>query len=206
LSNPGFLSAESVTNAQRWELPLLQGFADLAPPPTAQQLDEIEKAAYEDGFARGHADGEAQGYADGARVVREQTERLRAVFDHLAKPVREIDGDVERMVVALAIEVGRRLAQTALRDDPALVTGIIHEALAALGQPSRDARIHLHPADVEILKATLDANAEAGNWRLVPDTELMRGDCRVVTDSAQVDARLDTREASIAQALLGDRR
>jgi flagellar assembly protein FliH len=39
----------------------------------------------------------------------------------------------------------------------------------------------------------------------VPDAELHRGDCRVITDSAQVDARLDTREAGIAQALLGER-
>ena len=199
-------AAESAAAAQRWELPLLQHFdLPVTPPHTAQHLDELEKAAYEDGFARGHADGQAQGYGDGAQRVREHGERLREVFDHLARPLRELDTDVERMLVALAIEVGRRLAQTALTQDPALVAGIIHEALGALTQPARDARIHLHPADAEIVKDTLNLTAEIGAWRLVPDSELRRGDCRVITDSAQVDARLDTREAGIAQALLGER-
>lgn len=200
-----FLSAEQVVNAQRWELPLLQGFGEASPPPTAEQIDNIERAAYEEGFARGVAEGQAQGYADGARLVREQTERLRAVFDHCAKPLRELDGEVERMLVALAIEVGRRLAQQALQQDPALILGIIHEALGALSQPARDPRIHLHPADVEIVKRASSELPDASGWRLVPDHELMRGDCRIVTDSAQVDARLDTREAGIAQTLLGER-
>lgn len=201
-----FFAAESVLDARRWEMPLLQGASDHAAPPTAQQIDDVEKAAYEDGFARGHADGQAQGYADGARQVREHCERLRQALDHLARPLREIDADVERMLVALAIEVGRRLAQTALHQDPSLVTGIIHEALGALTQPTRETRVHLHPADVEVVKASLEASAEAPGWRLIPDHELMRGDCRVITDAAQIDARLDTREASIAQALIGDRR
>jgi flagellar assembly protein FliH len=42
--------------------------------------------------------------------------------------------------------------------------------------------------------------------QLVADPALGRGDCRVVTDSVQVDARMDTREACLARALLGDPR
>ena len=89
---------------------------------------------------------------------------------------------------------------------PEAVAGVIQESLGALAQPARDARIHLHPADVELVKDTLTLPDDYAGWRLVADKELMRGDCLIATDSARVDARLDTREAAVAQAVLGDRK
>lgn len=191
--------------AMRWELPLLNT-EQPAPPPTAEEIDSIEKAAYEDGFARGLADGQAQGYADGAQRVREQAERLHGLFDQLTKPLRELDTEVERMIVALAIDIGRRLAQESLQQEPQRVTGIVREALALLSEPVREARIVLHPQDLELVDATLGEVPRVERWHLVADAELQRGDCRIVTESRQIDARLDTRETGIAQALLGDRR
>lgn len=203
MSSP--FTADVAQQAMRWELPLFNSEPQ-APPPTAEEIDSIEKAAYEDGFARGHADGQARGYADGAQRVREQAERLHGLFDHLTKPLRELDGEVERMIVALAIDIGRRLAQDSLAQDPQRVTGIVREALAMLAEPAREARIHLHPDDVGLVDATLGEVSRVERWHLVADAELQRGDCRVVTDAQQVDARLDTREAAIAQALLGEPR
>lgn len=198
--------AEDVAQqAMRWELPRLSA-EQPAPPPTADEIDSIERAAYEDGFARGHVDGEARGYADGARLVREQADRLHALFDHLTRPLEALDTEVERMIVALAIDIGRRLAQDSLQQEPQRITGIVREALAMLSEPVREARIHLHPQDIALVDATLGEVSRVERWHLVADAELQRGDCRVVTESVQIDGRLDTREAGIAQALLGERR
>ncbi len=204
-----YWSAESVGHVQRWDLP---DFSPPPPPPepvlpphTAEHFDELERTAYEDGYARGHAEGRAQGYGDGAAKVREQAAALRAILDHAGAPLKALDADVERALVALALEVGRRLAQATLLQSPEAVAGVIRESLAALAQPARDARIHLHPADVDLVQETLTLPDDHAGWRLVPDRELMRGDCLIATDSARVDARLDTREAAVAQAVLGER-
>lgn len=209
--SPSYWRAESLGTVERWDIPVIRDELDLPPPPpphTADHLDELERTAYEDGYARGHSEGyaagDAQGYADGAARVREQTAHLKALLDHLAKPMRDLDGEVERTLIALALEVGRRLAQATLIQEPEAIAGVVREALGALGAPARDARIHLHPKDVELVGETLTLPADFSGWRLVPDRDLMRGDVRIVTDSAQVDARLDTREASVAQALLGE--
>ena len=69
--NSSLFGAEAAARAKPWTLPDFAA-ASAAPPPTAAHLDEVEKAAYEDGFARGRADGEAQGYADGARIIEPQ--------------------------------------------------------------------------------------------------------------------------------------
>ncbi len=89
--------------------------------------------------------------------------------------------------------------------EPAAIAGILREAIGALAVPARDARIHLHPADADLVRDTLTLPEDYAGWKLVADKDLMRGDCRIVTDSAQIDARLDTRAASVAQALLGER-
>jgi len=206
LSN--FLAAEKVGQATRWELPLLHSFEETLPqsppPPTAEEIDDIEKAAYDEGYARGREEGMAQGYADGAGVVRDQASRLRGLVTHMTRPLQALDSEVERMLIALALDVGRRLAQHALQLDPGLVSGIVAEAVGALAAPARDVRVHLHPDDAQLVKDTLTLPGEITDWRVIADPELMRGDCRIVTDTTQVDARLDTREAGIAKALLGD--
>lgn len=208
MSNPqGYWSAETVGDATRWAMPTFADPADSPPPPphSADHLDQLELTAYEDGYARGYAEAQAQGYADGAAKIREAVDRLKAVFEHLARPLKDLDGEVERTMIALALEVGRRLAQTTLVQEPAAIAGIIREAIGALAVPARDARIHLHPADADLVRDTLTLPEDYAGWKLVADKELMRGDCRIVTDSAQIDARLDTRAASVAQALLGER-
>jgi flagellar assembly protein FliH len=195
------LSAESVgAGAQLWQMPALDE-PDGHALPTAEELQEIEAAAYEEGFARG----KAEGYAAGAAIAREQAERLKQLLEHLSKPIAALDAEVEATLVALAIEVGRRLANMQLELDPTVTARVVREALDALGDAPRDARVHLHPVDLEALRDVLTPPTEGPKWRFVADNTLHRGDCRIVTEGGQVDARLDTREASIARTLLGDR-
>lgn len=201
LETVSVISAESVGSAARlWELPSFNE-PDPNSLPTAKHLQEIEQAAYEEGFARG----KAEGYAAGAAIAREQAQRLRDLLEHLARPIAELDAEVESTLVALAIDVARRLVNAQIELDPTIVAGVVREALEALGDTPRDARVHLHPADLESLRDVLQPPSEGPKWRFVPDASLHRGDCRIVTEGGQVDARLDTREAGVSRTLIGDR-
>lgn len=185
----------------RWQLPQFDSGARLPSAlRTARQLDELEGDAWQEGLARGHAEGLAAGLSE----AREQAARLRALVEHLGRPLQQLDEHIERALIALTVQVARRLAQHELELDPAKVAGVVREALGALAGPAREVQVHLHPDDAALLAATLEPPADAREFRVVASRELARGDCRVVTESAQVDARLDTREAGVAQALLGD--
>jgi flagellar assembly protein FliH len=205
LSSTHFFEADSVLDARRWQMPPLNLPANEA-LHTAQHFDDLGRTAYDDGHARGYAEGQAQGYADGAARVRDDLDRLRLLLDRFSRPLQALDEEVERLLVSMAIDVGRRLAQQTLDADPARVAVIVREALAVLGQPLHEVRIHLHPDDVALLRSQPPAEPDSHRWQLVADAELGRGDCRVVSDGAQVDARMDTREAGLARALLGDPR
>ena len=200
-----YIAAESAISALRWDVPSFQAETATKPPHSARHLDELEQQAYDEGFARGAAEGRAQAQHAERERLRAEGQHLQALIEHLARPLREMDAEVERMLVALALDVGGRLAMTALQDNAGAVTAVVHEAMAALMPPRRAASVHLHPADVELLQGELQLPADAGVWQLVADQTLNRGDVLVVTDSAHVDARLDTRAATLAQTLLGER-
>lgn len=191
----------------RWELPVFPGTPRCPEDVvlhTAQHLDDMEAAAYQEGFARGHAEGLAIGQNAGAQQVREQAARLSALIDHLARPLQQLDEEVERTLVALTIEVARRLVQQELQLDPGRVAAVVGEAMSALSGPAREVRVLAHPEDVPLLKEHLLPPDGAQEFRITADPTLMRGDCRVLSESAQVDARLDTRQANLAQSLIGD--
>lgn len=191
----------------RWELPVFPGEPRCPEDVvlhTAQHLDDMEAAAYQDGFARGHVEGLAAGRNAGAQQVREQAERLSALIDHLGRPLQHLDEELERTLVALTIEVARRLVQTELQLEPARVSAVVAEAMAALTGPAREVRVLANPEDVPLLKEHLVPPDGAREFRVVADPTVMRGDCRVLSESAQVDARLDTRHANLAQSLIGE--
>jgi flagellar assembly protein FliH len=196
------LSAEAVSaSAAPWALPSFDALLrPPPPPPTAAHLQDIEAEA----FAEGHARGYAEGFAEGAAAVQEQAQRLRALVQHMANPVAELDVRTEQTLVALMLELARRLVQQELAADPTKLAGIVRDAVSHLAQPVRGVRVRLNPDDAKVVAEHLEPQEPGEEWRVVPDKSLMPGDCVVETESARVDARLDTRQAQLAQRLLGD--
>lgn len=197
--------------ARRWELPALLDFASLSAadeassssPPTAAAIEAIEAAAHADGYQRGLVEGLAEGRALGAQAVRDEAQRLRELIAHLSQPLAELDADVERTLIAMTVEVARRLVDEQLQLDPMLTAAAVRSALASLSPPPREVRVHLHPDDAQLLQG-LPAPADVTLWRLIGDNTLRRGDVRLVTENAVVDALLDTRQAGVARALMGE--
>lgn len=196
------ISGDSVAaQVPAWTLPNFDGLPrGLGSAPSAQRIADIEAEAAREGQARGYADG----YAQGAMAARNEAQRLRQIAQHLAAPVAEVDAQTEQALVALMLELARRLVQQELAADPAKVMGIVRDAVAHLAQPARGVRVRLHPDDARVVAELLNNETSGESWTLVPDRQLNPGDCLVESENARIDARLDTRQAQLAQRLLGD--
>jgi flagellar assembly protein FliH len=64
----------------------------------------------------------------------------------------------------------------------------------------------LHPEDAAVVREKLAAPGSESAWKIVEDPVMTRGGCRVTTDTAHIDARLETRLHSIMTAVLGEER
>lgn len=195
----------------RYELPSINGMAVQArrAGKTVQELEDVEKRAYEEAYAKGRA----EGLASAEREMRPQLqqlqariERLDSIIGTLARPLHEMDAVVEDQLVQLALTVAKHLVRRELRMDPSQVIAIIRETVALLPASARDVRVHLHPEDAAVVREKLATPTGERVWTVVEDPVLGRGGCRVTTDTAQIDARLETRIGTVVSALLGEER
>ncbi len=163
------------------------------------------------------ATAEAQGRAAGIAAAQKEIDaRLKTIDDNgrgvlaalnaLARPLAQMDDLVHEQIAMLALELARGLLRRELRADPSQVIGMVRDTVALLPASTRGVRVALHPEDAALLREKLVVSGPEPVWSIVDDPALARGDCRVYTDYAHIDARIATRLNEALAALLGDDR
>ncbi|PHR05008.1 MAG: hypothetical protein COB31_02745 [Erythrobacter sp.] len=143
------------------------------PVETEDVAEKAYRAGYEDGQLSARADFDAQLTAE--RAARSAIELAFARFD--AESERQLRDRLLATVHALCEEAVLPLAL----DSEGLARRV--EAAAAMLQRKHDQRIvHLHPEDLELVKASVPASLE-----LVADGSVERGGLRVETDDGGVE-------------------
>lgn len=175
--------------------------------PTAADIESMfedarregHEAGYRDGQEAGHRDGHEAGYREGAEQARQEALRIAALADALDEALARLDRDVAEELVGLAIEVARRMVRNTLAEQPETVIETVRTALNQL--PQAQARIHLHPDDVALVRAYLAEQSGHGHATLIDDDTVSRGGCLVETAGSQLDATLETRWRRILETL-----
>ena len=187
--------------AKRWDAPAIDGGSDQG-FLTASRLEELQKQAWDEAYAAGHAEGLEAGKSEVARRAARFDELLIA----LAKPFDDLDESVEKQLVELAMTVVKQLFRREIKMEPTHVIGVVREAIKLLPAASRNVMVHLHPEDAELVRDAL-SNAEGERaWTIVEDPLISRGGCTITTDNSQIDAQADTRVHAIINAISGDER
>lgn len=177
---------------------------------TAAQLDDIQKAAHEEGFEQGRKEGLAYGHREGLEQGRAdvgaRVERLDQVLKALDKPFEQLDQQVENEIVTLVISMVRQLIRREVKLDPGQIVGVVREALVVLPVSARNIRLVLHPEDAELVREAYSLGEYDQQWQIVEDPVIQRGGCRIHTDTSQIDATLESRLNSLIAPLLAGER
>ena len=197
--------------------------------PTADEIAEIQRKAYDESFEKakkegfalgeqagrtqGYEDGKSQGYeeglAQGQEEINKKIKLFESVLHTLSEPLKELDLLIEQELSALAMAVARHLVRRELKFDPGQVIAAVRQAVSVLPISARDVRVYLHPDDAVLVRDALsigDSNNEERRWRVVEDASLTRGGCNIESDNSRIDATIETRLAAIiAKALGGER-
>ena len=195
----------------RWDLPAVAGktVQGRRAGRTVSELEDVERRTHQEAYAKGHAAGLAAARAESQQALdrlQTQVATLDSMLGAVAQPFRDLDSQIEEQLVQLAITIARQLVRRELRMDPAQVIAIIRETVALLPAATRDVRVHLHPEDAAVVREKLATPSAGRAWTIVEDPVMTRGGCRVTTDTAHIDSRMETRIQGIMAAILGEER
>ena len=204
MSNRIILSEDS-EDCPRWKIPEVGGAAGSARQvvrePTDKEIEVRRQQGYDEGFAKGKQEGVVAGKAN----LDQQAQSLAKIASQLSKPLAELDDDVVDELVTLAMTIAKHMVRREIKTNPGEIVAVVREAAALLPSTSRTIKIFVHPDDAAVLEQSLSFS-EQGLWELLEDPALTRGGCRLATESAQLDASIETRLAAVVAELMGGER
>jgi flagellar assembly protein FliH len=204
---PGFALAD----APAWQAPVIDGVGARAGGRrlTSEQLREEQRRVLSEAEAAGRAAGLAAANKELEKKGGELDARIRALqaaLTALARPLAQVDDVIHEQIVQLAMLLARGLIRRELRADPTQIIGMVRDTVALLPASAQGVRVALHPEDGAVVRERLVVSGPESSWAIIDDPALGRGDCRVYTDYAEIDARVETRLKESLAALLGDER
>lgn len=208
---------EQLTAYQRWELGSLDVPADRHAPeattqsvdvedgsiglPTAEEIERLHQAAWEEGYRLGLEEGRREGFAAGSAEGRVYVERLKALAEALDVERLRQDERLVQELLDLALAIARQMLRTALQVKPELILPVLREAMANLPTLTGNTRLLVHPDDAPVVRDFLASEHAHLSWKVVEDTSLRPGGFRIENAHGELDARLETRWQDIVRAL-----
>ncbi|OUS29671.1 hypothetical protein A9Q99_08315 [Gammaproteobacteria bacterium 45_16_T64] len=173
-------------------------------PLTAEDVEAIRLAAYEEGLAQGIEAGKQKGYEEGFQHGVADLKAMLTKMSHICRallePIPQQDLDIEDAIKVLVSSICERVVERELQLDSSSLGGIVREALECIQPGAKRIRIHLNPDDVAFIQDQLAAMDNADfPWQLSPHPTISPGGCIVETDKSMVDARAETRLSAVIQ-------
>jgi len=195
-------------SAALWELPPIDGPV-LTRRRRSADLDAVEREAWDKGYAEGREAGlaaAAQEQQSGLAEIDRRVQHLGSILEFMAKPIAEVDDQVQRQLALLAGAIARQVVRRELKLQPDDIVGVIRDTVSLLPVTARDVRVHLNPEDAKLVRSRLTEVASERAWSIAEDPILPRGGCRVTSENSTIDAQVEQRVGAAIAAVLGDER
>lgn len=202
----------NMTAFQRWEM---ASFGDNRPTQIEEarvanatvaaqnrlELDKARENARQEGFAagykeayeRGLRDGQETAYAETMEQVRTEILSLQHLAQAFSAQLNSTSGQLGNDLMHLALDLAQSMLKAKLDHDPTTILPIVEDAIAQLATVQQPAQIFLNPEDAVIVKNQLGEFLSEDGWRIVPDSHVERGGCKLETPQNLVDSTYSSR-------------
>lgn len=195
-----------VTAYERWELPLVNEKAGQQAHATAEELESIQKQAYNEGFAFGKKEGHEQTKNE----LDNKIETFAAMIKMLTEPLDEVDDEIVEQLAQLSMSVAKQVVRRELHTEQGEIVGIVREAMNALPATTRKITLNIHPDDAEIIRSSFslgqDEESDELRWKIIEDPMISRGGCKISSANSSIDATVEGRLNRVISTLLGGER
>jgi flagellar assembly protein FliH len=181
------------------------------PVLTVNEIETMQKQAYDEAFAQGRKDGYNEGFNEGSRqgyeenvqALQKKATEFVSLLESLSQPFKVLDAEVEKELVQLAMAIATQIIRREIKLDPGQVIAAVREAINVLPLSSQNISLHLHPEDAELVRSALALDEMSPAWRIVEEPLITRGGCKVDTEVSHIDATVENRLAAVIATLFG---
>lgn len=167
----------------------------------AEQIENTRAEAHREGYASGLAEGRATGLGEGRALAEQERVALHQIAETFGTEVAQANELIAVDMLDLSLDLAKAMLKTALNVRPELIVPLVREAIHYLPTLQQPALLYLHPDDAAIIATHMGDELSTASWRVVEDSHMARGGCRVETATNQIDATTPTRWQRIAATL-----
>ena len=195
---------------------------------TAEELESIRQAAYQEGYHQGqeagftsgydkgkekgleagHAEGlekgKVEGVTAGQEYIQQQVEVFMNLANQFAQPLELMNAQVEKQLVDMVLALTKEVVHVEVQTNPQIILDTVRESVEALPISGHPITLKLHPDDVAIIQSAYgDAELDCRNWTLTTEPSLNRGDVQIEAGESSVSYRMEERVRSVLQSFCG---
>ena len=187
-------------------------------PLTAEDLEAIRQAAYEEGYSegkeKGYADGfeagntegltkgeEAgqlqgltQGLEQGQGMIAEKAKAWEALQTQMHTPLAEVSAEVEHELIRVAMGLAEEVIKTEVSFNTDTLLQTLKLAIDALPVKEQKISITLNPADLAVINEYYPAEeCEKRHWTLISEPMMKQGDLQINNELSSVELIMEQR-------------
>jgi len=168
--------------------------------PDREQIDRIEKEAYEEAFQLG----EKTGLESGERMFRSAVQSLVEAVERLKHMEKEFYGRVEEEILDLVLATTRKVVQREINTQRDVILDVLRQAIAKTTDRER-IRVRINPSDFDFVhahKSDIVSTVDGVKDLVIEgDESISRGGAVVDSDYGTIDARIERRFETVEKAL-----
>ncbi len=252
-TDPQSLTSEEVDNLDTWSLPDVKATSDeddgktnafgkprswrYEPPEeteiaepvplTAEEIEEIRQAAFDEGFNHGKEEGFAKGFdegkvaghqeglttgheegvnsglAEGKETSEQQIAAMQSLIEQLHQPLANVEKNVEAQLLQLVVQLTEAVTTHEAKTNPDILLSAISEGIKALPAQESHTQILLNPQDIRLVEQQFGAgHIQEQGWQLLAAPQLPVGSCQIENSTSNIDLNIKSRLNEVLESFL----
>lgn len=169
----------------------------------SQGYNEGKDAGYKDGVVTGEKEGFAKGFEDGENEINEKIEIFKKLIDGLQQPLKTIDNNIEQQLLVLVSQLTEAVTLHEAKTNPEILLSALGKGLAVLPCHEQQTQILLNPLDIKIIEEKFgEAHINEQGWKLMPSPQLAQGSCQIENSTSSIDLSIKSRLQQVLENYL----
>jgi len=201
VTEPAPLTAEEIEAIRQAAFD--EGFNQGKEEGFAKGFDEGKSSGHQEGLSSGHEEGVKQGLAQGKETSDQQISSMQALIEQLHQPMANVEKNVEAQLLQLVVQLTQAVTKHEAKTNPDILLSAIAEGIKALPGQESETQILLNPQDIKLVEQQFGVeHIQQQGWRLLAAPQLSPGSCQIENSTSNIDLSVKSRLNDVLESFL----